>query len=65
MKNGYTPREYAFSIAVDALLSAINNDAGELDDLTDSQKVKAIEQFMKLRAQLADKAKLDILHGAV
>lgn len=61
MKNGYTPREYAYSIAVDALLSAINNDAGELDDLTDSQKIKAIEQFTKLRVQLANKVNLEIL----
>ena len=61
MKNGYTPKEFAYSIAVDALLSAINNDLGELDGLTNSQKIKAIEQLNKLRVQLADKVNLEIL----
>jgi len=61
MKNGYTPKEYAYSIAVDALQGAINNVGGALDSLTASEKEKAIEQFQKLRVQLADKVKLDIL----
>ena len=61
MKNGYTPKEYAYSIAVDALQGAINNVGGALESLTASEKEKAIEQFQKLRVQLADKVKLDIL----
>lgn len=61
MKNGYTPKEYAYSIAVDALQGAINNVGGALDSLTASEKEKAIEQFQKLRVQLANKVKLDIL----
>ena len=61
MKNGYTPREFAHSIAVDALLLAIRNTSGELDGLTPSERSKAIEQLSKLRVQLADKAHLDLV----
>lgn len=61
MKNGYTPREYAYSIAVDALGAAILNRLGELDMLTQSEQNQTVEQLRKLRVQLADRVKLDIL----
>jgi len=61
MKNGYTPKEYAHTIAVDALALAIKNHWGELDVLTESERRKTVDQLRKLRVQLADRVKLDIL----
>lgn len=61
MKNGYTPKEYAHTIAVDALAHAIKNTFGDLDALTPSEQQQTIDQLRKLRLHLADKAKLDIL----
>jgi hypothetical protein len=61
MNNGYTPREYAYSIAIDALVSAFDNNQGELDDLPMSQAFEVKNAIIKLKNQLADKAKLDII----
>jgi len=33
MKNGYTPTEYAHSVAIDALIDALHNRNGDFDDL--------------------------------
>jgi hypothetical protein len=59
MKNGFTPKEYAYSIAADALFNAFHNRFGELDGLTPVQAKQASEQIDKLRTKLLDAAKLD------
>ena len=60
MKNGFTPKEYAYSVAIDALYHAIKNKDREVDDVTESEQNKAIDQMKKLREVLAQKSKLDI-----
>ena len=60
MKNGFTPKEYAYAIAIDALYHAIKNKDREIDDVTKSEQNKVIEQMKKLREILAQKSKLDI-----
>ena len=60
MKNNYTPREYAHTLAVDALLSAHANRFGELDGLTSSEVEATKRQMTVLIVRLADEAKLDI-----
>lgn len=60
MKNGYTPKEYAHSIAIDALHSALRNNLGELDGLTPKETEQTIAQMNKLMIALADKVKMDI-----
>ena len=59
MKNGYTPKEFAHSIAVDALNRAIVERYNDPDDVTPSDNRKVIAQLRKLRDRLADEAKLD------
>lgn len=59
MKNKYTPKEYAHAIAVDALIHALQNKFGELDDLTPADRVNLKVQLRRLIERLADEAKLD------
>jgi hypothetical protein len=61
MKNQYTPKEYAFSIAVDSLMSAYTNRLGELDGLTPSEQNKTKAQILKLIQKLANQASLDYI----
>ena len=60
MKNNYTPREYAHTLAIDALNSAHTNKFGELDGLTPSEVEATKRQMTVLIVRLADEAKLDI-----
>ena len=60
MKNGFTPKEYAYSVAIEALYHAIKNKDREVDDVTESEQNKVIDQMKKLREVLAQKSKLDI-----
>jgi len=60
MKNGYTPKEYAHAIAIDALGIAHTNKFGELDGLTPSETRHVQEHIERLRTRLADQAKLDL-----
>jgi len=60
MKNGFTPKEYAYAVAIDALYHAINNKDREIDDVTESEQNKVIDQMKKLREVLAQKSNLDI-----
>jgi hypothetical protein len=60
MKIGYTPRQYAHALAIDALKNAIANRFGELDDLTPAEEEKTKHQLNLLMSTLADKAKLEI-----
>ena len=60
MKNGFTPKEYAYAVAIDALYYAIKNKDREIDDVTESEQNKVIDQMKKLREVLAQKSKLDI-----
>ena len=60
MKNGYTPKQYALTIAIDGLVSAIQNRMGELDDLTPKERTETIQQMTKLIESLASKGKLDV-----
>jgi len=60
MKNGFTPKEYAYSVAMDALYHAIKNKDREVNDITESEQNKVIDQMKKLREVLAQKSKLDI-----
>jgi hypothetical protein len=61
MKNGYTPKEFAHTIAIDALGDAITAASNGTYDLTDKEVEHAVDQMRKLRQRLADKTKLDIL----
>jgi hypothetical protein len=60
MKNGYTPKQYAYALAIDALYNAEQNREGELADLTPSERAKAIEQIRLLRLRLADQINLEV-----
>jgi hypothetical protein len=60
MKNGYTPKEYAYTVAIDALFYAIKNKDREIVGVTETQKNKAVDQMKKLIEVLAQKSKLDI-----
>ena len=60
MKNGYTPKEFAYSIAIDALVDTLQNKFGALDDLTPADRVNVKVQLNRLIETLADKAKLDV-----
>jgi hypothetical protein len=59
MKNGYTPRQFAYAIAIDALRHAFENKFGELDDLTPSEKEKTKLHIFKLASALAETTKLE------
>ena len=59
MKNGFTPRQYAYALAADALYHAERNSRGQLDDLPPAERDKAVEQMRILRFKLQDKANLD------
>lgn len=60
MKNGYTPKQFAYSIAVDALVNTLQNKFGALDDLTSADRVNLKVQLNRLIETLADEAKLDV-----
>ena len=60
MKNGYTPRQYAHSLAIDALKDALKNRFGELNGLAPAEEIKTKHQFQLLIESLADEAMLDI-----
>jgi len=61
VKNGYTPREFAYSVAVDHLhyvMKAIL--LGHYDDeLTPSEQKEVVSAITRLRFSLVEKAKLD------
>ena len=59
MKNGFTPKQYAYALAADALYHAERNSRGQLDDLPPAEREKAIEQMRLLRFALQDEAHLD------
>jgi len=61
MKNGYTPKEFAHSIAIDALGEAITATSNGEYDLTAKEVEHAIDQMRKLRQRLAEKTNLDIV----
>lgn len=60
MKNGYTPREYAYSIAIDALHAALRNKEDGMDGFTRQEMQDSVMQINKLMLSLADKAKMDV-----
>ena len=60
MNNGYTPRQYAYSLAIDALTSAVKNRQGELDDLEPHEVTKVQDAILTLKERLAERANLDI-----
>jgi hypothetical protein len=60
MKNGYTPRQYAHAMAIDALNNAWQNKFGELDGLTPSEERETKIHLKLLMFVLADEAKLDV-----
>jgi len=61
MKNGYTPKEFAYSIAVEHLFHIFNDRDGWLDEqgITASDKEKVKEQIAKLHKKLADVVNLE------
>lgn len=59
MKNGFTPREFAHSIAIDALAAAFHNRTRELDDLTPGEIVMTRRAITKLYNRLVETSKLD------
>ena len=62
MKNEYTPKQYALTIAIDSLVSAIQNRQGELDDLTPKERTETIHHMTNLIESLATKGKLDVFY---
>lgn len=60
MINGYTPRQYAYSLAIDGLSYAFDSRFGELEDLPRAEIEKVRLAIIKLKAELAAKGKLDI-----
>ena len=65
MKNGYTPKQYALTIAIDGLVYAIQNRMGELDDLTPKERTDTIKQMNKLIESLAKRGRLDVFYQQV
>ena len=61
MKNGYTPKEFAYSMAVDHLERLWKHTDFWTDEeyLTKANVKQVKEQIAKLRSKLADTAKLD------
>jgi hypothetical protein len=61
MKNGYTPKEFAYSMAVDHLTHLWKHTDWWTSDehLTEVNIKQVKEQIDKLRSKLADTAKLD------
>ena len=61
MKNGYTPKEYAYSMAIDHLQQLWKHTDYWADDehLSEANIKQVKEQIAKLRIKLADTAKLD------
>ena len=59
MNNGYTPRQFAHALAIDALVSAVKNRQGELDDLEAHEVIKVQDALLKLKDVLAQRAALD------
>jgi hypothetical protein len=60
MKNGYTPRQYAYALAIDGLSEAFNSRFGELENLPHAEVEKVRLAIIKLKAELAEKGKLDV-----
>lgn len=60
MKNGYTPREFAYSVAIDQLHYVMKGiTSGHYDDeLTPSEQKEVVSAMTRLRLSLVDKAKL-------
>jgi hypothetical protein len=61
MKNGYTPKEFAYSMAIDHLQQLWKNTDywSDYEQLTEANIKQVKEQIAKLRSKLADTAKLD------
>ena len=65
MKNGYTPKAYAYAIAINVLNGAIIERYNDPQDVTPSENRLVIDQLRKLRERLATDAKLDYLDPTV
>ena len=63
MKNGYTPKEFAHSVAIDHLYYVMRSiTLGQYDhQLTQAEQKKVISAITTLRISLANKARLDII----
>ena len=61
MNNGYTPRQFAHALAIDALVSAVKNRQGELDDLEPHEVTRVQDAILKLKERLAERANLDAI----
>ena len=59
MKNGYTHKEYAYSIAVDALYRAYRHDL-ENEGLSSADLARVKQNIEKLYYKLADAVKFDV-----
>jgi iron uptake system EfeUOB component EfeO/EfeM len=61
MKNGYTPKEFAYSVAVEHLFHIFHDRDGWLEDqdITESDRKKVKEQIAKLHKKLAETANLE------
>lgn len=63
MKNGYTPKQFAYTVAIDQLYSVYNQKGGWLDsasDLTEADKIEVRKQIAKLHKKLAETVNLEI-----
>ena len=54
-----TPRQIAYSIAMDWLRNAYNGNTGDLADLTPAVKRDALQQMAKLHNQLLERSRMD------
>ena len=60
MSSNFNPKQFAHSVAIDALRDAMHNQFDELDGLTLQQEELVVEEMHKLCRKLADEVNLDI-----
>ena len=59
MTDGLTPKQRAYSIAIDWLRNAYVGNTADLDELTPAVKRDTLAQIAKLHAQLLERSGLD------
>ena len=59
MNDGLTPKQRAYSIAIDWLRNAYVGNTADLDELTPAVKRDTLAQIAKLHAQLLERSGLD------
>jgi hypothetical protein len=68
MKNGYTPKQFAYAIAINYVGAVYRGTLYDLEDntdMTESEKAKVKVQLKKLHDKLAETSKLDAYLGEI